>query len=80
MIPINDYQLISKKCPEAGFGVSFETVRKWHTQEEFDKFSEWMNGQTMGVSDDGVGMIYTHDYERWVCQGMKTEQNSNDWD
>jgi len=75
MIPKDKYKF------DLGIGdyVTFAQVKEHHTEWEYLKFLEWMNGQTMGMAKDGTGVIYCCDYDRWVREGMKTEQGAN-WD
>ena len=54
--------------------VDIEEMQSKLTPEQFKAFSEWMCGQTM--SEHG---IYPWDIDRWIKQGMKTEQGA-DWD
>jgi len=54
--------------------VTSEMVKEAHTEEEYDNFSKFMNGQTQC----GAG-IYAWDYERWIHEGMRNQQGSN-WD
>lgn len=55
-------------------------VKKYHTPEEYRHFCKWMNGQTSMMLKSGETGVYTWDYERWLKEGKKTEQNADTWD
>ncbi len=74
-IPTKEYGLESNiSC------VTYAQIRKYHTPEEVEHFYKWMRGQTMMMLKGGESGIYTWDYERWLREGCKTEQNANTWD
>lgn len=60
--------------------VTFDLVRKYHSESESRNFSEWMNGQTVASLKDGRIGIYVHDYERWLAEGKLKDQCSETWD
>lgn len=60
--------------------VTFAQVREYHTKEESEHFCKWMHGQTAMMLKNGKTGIYTWDYERWLREGKKTEQNADTWD
>lgn len=59
--------------------ITYDLIKKHHTTEEFEDFVRWMRGQTCLMMPNGEAGIYSWDYERWVKQGMDTEQGE-DWD
>ena len=59
--------------------IRWDDIEKHAPKKALEHLSHWMRGQTMLMCDDGVGGIYTWDFDRWVAQGQKTEQGS-DWD
>lgn len=70
---------------EYGFesGCSYITdaqIEKYHTPEECVHFYVWMSRQTAMILKNGNTGIYTWDYERWLREGQKTEQNPDTWD
>jgi hypothetical protein len=71
-----------KKLPDFIFRqVPFSLWKQILTEEAFKNLEKWMYGQTCGVSDDGKeGCPYPWDVERFIRQGCKTQQNSDDWD
>lgn len=74
-IPIKEYGL------EADMSyITFAQVREYHTKTEVEHFYKWMRGQTAMLLKSGHTGIYTHDYERWLSEGKKTEQNAGTWD
>lgn len=36
---------------------------------DFDAFSVWMSGQTVGVNDNNETVYYYHDVFRYICKG-----------
>ena len=61
--------------------VPFSLWKQILTKEAFESLSEWMRGQTVGVDPQTrEGCPYPWDISRWILQGCKREQNSNDWD
>jgi len=78
MIKPENYIKIWKGQPQ--LGVTYNMVRKAHTEQEYAKFIRWMGGQTQGMMDNGEAAVYSWDYERWCRQGKKTVQNAVDWD
>jgi len=65
---------------EKMLGVTYNQVKAAHTQDEYFNFCKWMCGQTCGMMDNGEAGIYSWDYERFCREGMKTEQNAENWD
>lgn len=78
MIKPNEYIRIWPTEPM--MGVTFKMVEKAHTKKEYENFCAWMGGQTCGTMANGESGIYSWDYERWLRQGKKTDQNKEDWD
>jgi hypothetical protein len=78
MIIPKDYIKIWKDQPQ--LGVTYNMVKAAHSQKEYLDFLKWMTGQTVGMMDNGEAGIYSHDYERWLKEGMKKEQNAETWD
>jgi hypothetical protein len=60
--------------------ITDKMIQESHSAEEHKNFCQWISGQTVGVTADGVSAIYTWDYERWLRQGRKTKQRLSDWD
>lgn len=60
--------------------ITFAQVEKHHSPEECRVFRKWMGGQTVVGLKNGRSGIYTWDYERWLREGKKTEQNADTWD
>ena len=58
---------------------TYELFMAHHTQQDWEVFIKWMNGQTSPYIPGEVA-IFSWDYERWVRQGKKTNQNADDWD
>jgi len=54
-------------------------IQKTLTDREKTAFRRWMTGQTCCQSSEGGTGVYKWDYERWLSQGMKSEQG-RDWD
>jgi len=60
--------------------ITFEMIEKYHTKEEVERFRKFMTGQTVtGVGKDNECGIFVCDYERWINEGMKSQQGFN-WD
>jgi hypothetical protein len=59
--------------------ITWDLVEKYHTKKEQQDFSKWMMGQTSSVVN-GQNAIYVWDYERWLRQDKKIDQDSKDWD
>lgn len=78
MINKKDYIKIWKDQPQ--LGVTYNQVKAAHTQNEYFNFCKWMSNQTVGTMDDGNAGIYSWDYERWLREKMKKEQNQDTWD
>ena len=61
--------------PDHEYGFSGKLLEEHLSREEWEKFAEWMNGQTC-VLDDKLGLInYTHDVLRgldYIRHGKKT--------
>lgn len=74
-IPTKEYGLESDTSY-----VTFAQIRAYHTREECEYFYKWMRGQTAMLLKSGHTGIYTWDYERWLREGKKTEQNADTWD
>jgi len=60
--------------------VTYAQIEIYHSPEECRAFCKWMNGQTAMLLKSGETGIYTWDYERWLGEGRKTEQNPDTWD
>ncbi len=60
--------------------ITYAQVEKYHSPEECRHFCRWMHGQTVMGLKSGESGIYTWDYERWLREGRKTEQNTDTWD
>lgn len=60
--------------------VTYAQVQKCHTPEECRRFCKWMNGQTTMSLKNGETGVYVCDYERWLREGCKIEQNADTWD
>jgi hypothetical protein len=68
------------KSKQGGFAyITDELLKEYHTEGEIKNFDKWITGQTCALID-GKCAIYSWDYERWVGQGKKTDQNVEDWD
>jgi len=81
MIPESEYIKIPYGDNDTLTVVSFDLVKKYHTEEDVERFGKWMYGQTCTViPDTGKSGIYIHDYERWLRQGKMKEQCAHDWD
>ena len=74
VLPSEYVDLYGMKC------VSINTIKAKHSAEEFDKFDQWYTGQTGVVGPDSELFVYSHDYERWIHEGKKTEQDPETWD
>jgi len=59
--------------------VTMDMIKGSHTKREVRRFREWYSGQTGILVDGSICGIYTHDYERWLKDGMPTCQGA-DWD
>jgi len=68
-IPADAYKQV-----EGSRYVTPELVKEHHTPSEAERFFKFMMGQTSCVHG-----IYPEDYERWLSQGMNSEQQG-DWD
>ncbi len=73
MIPRKKYL----ECPEFTY-ITMKLFKEHHTEEELERFSKWMCGQTCSAVD-GEAAIYSWDYERWINQGKQVGQGP-DWD
>lgn len=80
MIPESEYVTIPYGDDGTLTVVTLELIRKHHTDREVENFGEWIYGQTVVGLPDGTGGIFIWDYERWLRQGMMTEQDARDWD
>ena len=60
--------------------ITFDLFKEYHTPEEVKTFNYWMRGQTGMVVPPNIMAIYAEDYERWLEEGKKTEQNAATWD
>lgn len=60
--------------------ITFAQIREYHTKQESEHFYKWMRGQTAMFLKSGHTGVYTSDYERWLREGKKTEQNPHTWD
>lgn len=60
--------------------VTRDLIVKYHTLEEANRFFDWMYGQTCSAGENGETAIYSWDYERWLREGKKKEQNAATWD
>lgn len=74
MIPPSEYL-----TEEGIYCVTMEMVKKYHP-DDVEQFCRWMTGQTGMVLRDGTCAIYAWDYERWLREGRKNEQNPLTWD
>lgn len=75
MIPKSEYRVDNKVTY-----VTYEMVDKYHTKDEIRRFSKWYTGQTGMVASNGDMAIFVDDYERWLREGRKKEQNLETWD
>ena len=64
------------ECPSH---IRWDDIEKHAPPEDLKKLEQWMEGQTMMVCDDGVGGVYTWDFDKWVRRNKPTEQGA-DWD
>jgi len=60
--------------------VTYDLVKRYHTEEEVKAFGNFMSGQTVMALPDGKSGIYVWDYERWLEGGMKKKVQGEDWD
>lgn len=74
-IPIEEYYQ-----NEDGQFVTHGQIIAYHTEKESKKFQKWMGGQTVMDLKGGEEGIHICDYERWLREGKKTEQNVDTWD
>lgn len=49
------------------FGYYMDDMEKKMHAGPFNAFFEWMDGQTMGLTDDGRRVVYLGDYQRWLA-------------
>ena len=81
MISKDDY-----KVTETGItGVTTEQVREAHTPEEYERWCEWLTGQTCTMIDGKTRglkelLAYSWDYERWLGEGQLDHQLLETWD
>jgi len=47
-------------------GIRWSDIVEHHTPSEVEQLEEWLTGQTIPVID-GVGGVFTWDYERWLA-------------
>lgn len=63
---LNDIKRLGLPEPDSDYGFSTKLLQDNLSQPEFEKFSEWMNGQTC-MLDDKLGVInYTGDVIRGI--------------
>lgn len=63
---LNDIKRLKLPTPDHEYGFSTSLLEKHLSPAEFERFGEWMNGQTC-MLDDKLGCInYTHDVIRGI--------------
>lgn len=76
MIPITE----RRQDSDLGPYITWSQIQKYHTPAECEAFSQFMVGQTCGVTASGEYAIYNHDYDRWLAEGRKASQDPRNWD
>lgn len=59
---INNLTLIDFVIP----GYDWEEIKEVLTPDQYDKFCNFMSGQTMGLHKDGREIVYSYDFDRFV--------------
>jgi len=63
---LNDLKRLGLPEPDHDYGFSTDLLKAHFSKPEFERFCEWMNGQTC-MLDDKLGTInYTHDVIRGI--------------
>lgn len=63
---LNDIKRLGLPEPDHEYGFSTELLKKHFSQAEFERFEDWMTGQTC-MLDEKLGTInYTHDVIRGI--------------
>ena len=63
---LNDLKRLELPQPDHEYGFSGKLLEEHLSREEWERFAEWMNGQTC-MLDDKLGTInYTHDVIRGI--------------
>lgn len=64
--------------------LTFQEIKLILTDVAHEAFVKWMRGQTCGVNEDNVPVVYAWDFERWVRSSLinKSPQKEQgaDWD
>lgn len=63
---LSDMKRLNLPEPDHDYGFSWPLLEKNLSKAEFDKFSEWMNGQTQMLDDKLGAIAYTHDVIRGI--------------
>lgn len=51
--------------PKSNYGYTYEEIQEFMTPDEYEKFIQWMDGQTQALID-GKAISYTHDVKRFL--------------
>lgn len=78
-IPLTEYGPKGTANPRYA-GYRYDDIEKVLTPDQFKSFASFMYGQTVAAGDNGEAIVYPHDFERWVNQGMRAAQSPHDWD
>lgn len=52
--------------PKHELGYTYDEIKSFMTAQEYEKFCEWMNGQTCAIEDDVI-YVYECDVERFLA-------------
>ena len=56
--------VVTLPSPSDPIGYTDEELKGFMSEEEWEKFSAWMVGQTLGVGEDGKPRVYPWDVKR----------------